>query len=62
MERDHRGQEGFSCGALMLAFLTGTLLGAGAALLMAPESGLSDAETAEARRENRAGRARRCGR
>lgn len=39
MERDQRGYEGFSCGALMFAFLTGTLLGAGAALLMAPESG-----------------------
>jgi gas vesicle protein len=39
MERDHRGYEGFSCGALALAFLTGTLLGAGVALLMAPESG-----------------------
>lgn len=39
MERDQRGPEGSSCSALVLAFLTGAFLGAGAALLMAPESG-----------------------
>ncbi|MGH7230797.1 MAG: YtxH domain-containing protein [Nitrospiraceae bacterium] len=39
MERDHRSCGGFSVATLALAFFTGTLLGAGAALLIAPESG-----------------------
>ena len=39
MERNHRHKKGFSSAAVAIAFLIGVALGAGTALLMAPESG-----------------------
>ncbi len=38
MGRDHE-HEGFSGGAVAFAFLTGAIIGAGAALLLAPQTG-----------------------
>ena len=35
----HEGQEGYSGGAVAFAFLAGAIIGAGAALLLAPQTG-----------------------